>query len=111
MWDYQDEEEACLDVFRLARAMTYKAAAAGLNLGGGKTVLIGDANKVKSEEYFRAFGRYVQSLNGRYITAEDVNTTTQDMEYVSIETDYVVGLEGKSEILLQKTALGDILRN
>lgn len=106
LWDYQDEEEACLDVLRLARAMTYKAAAAGLNLGGGKTVLIGDASKVKSEEYFRAFGRYVQSLNGRYITAEDVNTTTQDMEYVSIETDYVVGLEGKSGNPSPKTALG-----
>lgn len=104
--NYQTEDEACLDVLRLARGMTYKAAAAGLNLGGGKTVLIGDVNHVKSEAYFRALGRYVQSLNGRYITAEDVNTSTRDMEYVKMETDYVVGLEGKSGNPSPKTALG-----
>ena len=84
LWDYTDEDEATKDVLRLARGMTYKNAAAGLNLGGGKTVLIGDATKVKSEAYFRALGRYVQSLNGRYITAEDVNTSTTDMEYVKM---------------------------
>ena len=76
--------------------MTYKAAAAGLNLGGGKTVLLGDAKKLKSEAYFRGLGRYVETLNGRYITAEDINTTTSDMIIVSHETDYVVGLPGKS---------------
>ena len=106
IWNYASEEEAVMDVLRLARGMTYKAAAAGLNLGGGKTVLIGDASKVKSEAYFRALGRYVQSLNGRYITAEDVNTSTQDMSYVHMETDYVVGLEGKSGNPSPITALG-----
>lgn len=96
LWNYATEEEAVLDVLRLGRGMTYKAACAGLNLGGGKTVLIGDPKKVKSEGYFRALGRYVQSLNGRYITAEDVNTATKDMVYLSMETDHVVGLPGKS---------------
>lgn len=106
LWNYQSEDEAILDCLRLARGMTYKASAAGLNLGGGKTVLIGDANVVKSEAYFRALGRYVQSLNGRYITAEDVNTTTKDMDFVNMETDYVVGLEGKSGNPSPMTALG-----
>ncbi|MBU0997742.1 MAG: leucine dehydrogenase [Firmicutes bacterium] len=106
LWNYDSEDDAVLDALRLARGMTYKAAAAGLNLGGGKTVLIGDASKVKSEAYFRALGRYVQSLNGRYITAEDVNTSTKDMDYVHMETDYVVGLEGKSGNPSPLTALG-----
>lgn len=106
LWNYKSEDEATLDVMRLARGMTLKSAAAGLNLGGGKTVLIGDAETCKSEAYFRALGRFVQSLNGRYITAEDVNTTTRDMEYVSMETDYVVGLEGKSGNPSPFTALG-----
>ncbi|MDD3958196.1 MAG: Glu/Leu/Phe/Val dehydrogenase dimerization domain-containing protein [Candidatus Izemoplasmatales bacterium] len=106
LWNYDSEEDAALDCLRLARGMTYKAAAAGLNLGGGKTVLIGDANKVKSEAYFRALGRYVQSLNGRYITAEDVNTSTKDMDYVHMETHHVVGLEGKSGNPSPMTALG-----
>ena len=96
LWNYASEEDAIVDVLRLARGMTYKSAAAGLNLGGGKTVLIGDPNKVKSEGYFRALGRYVQSLNGRYITAEDVNTNTKDMMYINMETEWVAGLEGKS---------------
>ena len=96
IWNYECEDDALKDCLRLARGMTYKAAAAGLNLGGGKTVLIGDPKTVKSEAYFRALGRYVQSLNGRYITAEDVNTSTKDMSYIHMETDYVVGLEGKS---------------
>src|SRR5690554_5623384 len=106
LWNYESEEDAVKDCLRLSRGMTYKAAAAGLNLGGGKTVLIGDADKVKSEAYFRALGRYVQSLNGRYITAEDVNTSTSDMEYVKMETDYVVGLKGKSGNPSPFTALG-----
>mgnify|MGYP000883476713 CR=1 FL=1 len=106
LWNYESEEDAAIDCLRLARGMTYKAAAAGLNLGGGKTVLIGEATKVKSEAYFRALGRYVQSLNGRYITAEDVNTSTKDMDYVHMETDHVVGLEGKSGNPSPKTALG-----
>ncbi|UUV18143.1 Glu/Leu/Phe/Val dehydrogenase [Fusobacteria bacterium ZRK30] len=96
LWNYATEEEAIEDVLRLSRGMTYKAACAGLNLGGGKTVLIGDPKTVKSEAYFRGLGRFVQSLNGRYITAEDVNTSTKDMLFLSMETDHVVGLPGKS---------------
>ncbi len=106
LWNYECEEDAALDCLRLARGMTYKAAAAGLNLGGGKTVLLGKADEVKSEAYFRALGRYVQSLNGRYITAEDVNTSTKDMDYVHMETNWVVGLEGKSGNPSPMTALG-----
>ncbi len=106
IWNYECEDDAAIDCLRLARGMTYKNACAGLPLGGGKTVLIGDANVVKSEAYFRAFGRYVQSLNGRYITAEDVNTSTKDMNYINMETDHVVGLEGKSGNPSPYTALG-----
>jgi leucine dehydrogenase len=72
--------------------MTYKNAAAGLNLGGGKTVIIGDPRKDKNEEMFRAFGRYIQGLNGRYITAEDVGTTVADMDIIHEETSYVTGI-------------------
>lgn len=92
MWMYDTEADAIRDALRLARGMTYKNAAAGLNLGGGKTVIIGDPNKDKSEELFRAYGRFVQSLNGRYITAEDVGTTEKDMDTIYEETDYVTGL-------------------
>lgn len=92
MWTYDSEEDAILDALRLARGMTYKNAAAGLNLGGGKAVIIGDPKKDKSEELFRAFGRFVHSLNGRYITAEDVGTTTTDMDLIQQETDYVTGV-------------------
>lgn len=106
LWNYASEEEAVEDVMRLARGMTYKNSVAGLNIGGGKTVLIGDPDKVKSEAYWRAFGRYVQSLNGRYITAEDVNTTPEDMDYIAMETDYIVGLEKTSGDPSPFTALG-----
>ncbi len=92
MWTYNTEEDAIIDALRLARGMTYKAAAAGLNLGGGKTVIIGDPKKDKSEELFRAFGRFIQGLNGRYITAEDVGTTVADMDLIHQETDYVTGV-------------------
>lgn len=92
MWPYDSEEEAINDALRLSRGMTYKNAAAGLNLGGGKTVVIGDPKKDKSEALFRALGRYVESLNGRYITAEDVGTTEMDMDTIFEETNYVVGL-------------------
>ena len=92
MWPFESEEEAIADAMRLSRGMTYKNAAAGLNLGGGKAVIIGDPNKGKSEALFRAFGRFVQSLGGRYITAEDVGTSVEDMEYIKMETDYVAGL-------------------
>lgn len=92
MWTYETEEDAILDALRLARGMTYKNAAAGLNLGGGKAVIIGDPKKDKNEEMFRAFGRFVQSLNGRYITAEDVGTTVADMDLIQQETDFVTGV-------------------
>ncbi|ALC81533.1 MULTISPECIES: branched-chain amino acid dehydrogenase [Bacillus] len=92
MWTYENEESAIEDALRLARGMTYKNAAAGLNLGGGKTVIIGDPKKDKNEEMFRAFGRYIQGLNGRYITAEDVGTTEEDMDIIHDETDFVTGI-------------------
>ncbi|MFA9555998.1 branched-chain amino acid dehydrogenase [Evansella sp. AB-rgal1] len=92
MWTYESEEAAFEDALRLAKGMTYKNAAAGLNLGGGKTVIIGDPRKDKNEAMFRAFGRFIQGLNGRYITAEDVGTTVEDMDLVYQETDYVTGI-------------------
>lgn len=92
MWTYENEEAAIEDALRLARGMTYKNAAAGLNLGGGKTVIIGDPRKDKNEEMFRAFGRYIQGLNGRYITAEDVGTTVEDMDLIHEETNFVTGI-------------------
>ncbi|WP_033542360.1 Leu/Phe/Val dehydrogenase [Planococcus sp. CAU13] len=92
MWNYETEEEAIEDAIRLGRGMTYKNAAAGLNLGGGKTVIIGDPLKDKNEEMFRAFGRFIQGLNGRYITAEDVGTTVADMDLIHEETDFVTGI-------------------
>jgi leucine dehydrogenase len=92
MWSFASEEEALEDVLSLSRAMTYKAAAAGLNLGGGKAVIIADPKKDKTEALFRSFGRFVQGLGGRYLTAEDVGTTVSDMELVRMETDYVTGI-------------------
>jgi leucine dehydrogenase len=92
MWPYESEEAAIEDALRLARGMTYKNAAAGLNLGGGKTVIIGDPHKDKNEEMFRALGRFIQGLNGRYITAEDVGTTVADMDIIHEETDFVTGI-------------------
>lgn len=95
-WHYQSEQEAVVDVLRLARGMTYKNAVAGLNLGGGKAVIIGDNRTTRREMLFRAHGRFVESLGGRYITAEDVGTNTSDMDFVHMETEYVAGLETKS---------------
>ncbi len=92
MWNYASEEEALVDVLRLSEGMTYKAAAAGLNLGGGKAVIIGDPKKDKTEGLFRAFGIYINTLNGRYITAEDVGTSVHDMEKVYAETPWVTGI-------------------
>jgi leucine dehydrogenase len=92
MWNYATEEEALIDVLRLSKGMTYKAAIAGLNLGGGKAVIIGDSKKEKSEDLFRSFGRFVEGLGGRYITAEDVGTNMKDMEHVRMETNYVTGI-------------------
>ncbi len=92
MFPYESEAEALGDVLRLSRAMTYKAAAAGINLGGGQGVIIGDPEKDKNELILRAFGKCVDGLNGRYITAEDVGTTVEDMEVVRYETRWVTGL-------------------
>ncbi|HUO51252.1 MAG TPA: Glu/Leu/Phe/Val dehydrogenase [Gemmatimonadaceae bacterium] len=95
-WSYASDEEAIVDALRLARGMTYKNAVAGLNLGGGKSVIIGD-NKTRSREMlFRAHGRAVEGLGGRYVTAEDVGTSTSDMDFVHMETEYVTGLAGRS---------------
>ncbi|WP_323721625.1 Glu/Leu/Phe/Val dehydrogenase [Acetomicrobium sp.] len=106
MWTYSSEDEAIEDALRLARGMTYKNAAAGLNLGGAKAVVIGDPRKDKSEALFRALGRYVETLGGRYITAEDVGTTIEDMEYIRMETKYVAGLGEGSGDPSPITALG-----
>ena len=92
MWPYQSEEEALSDVLRLSRGMTEKAAVAGLNLGGGKGVIIGDPDKDKDEVLFRAYGRLVEGLHGRFITGEDVGTDVADMEWIRAETMYVVGI-------------------
>ncbi len=91
MWNYASEAEAITDVLRLSRGMTFKAAISGLNLGGGKAVIMGDP-KLKNEAFLRRFGRFVNSLGGRYITAEDVNMKTSDMEYIAMETKHVTGL-------------------
>lgn len=96
MWAYNNEMEALTDVLRLSRGMTYKNSISGLNLGGGKAVIIGDARSMKSEALMRRFGKFVNSLAGKYITAEDVGIGTADMVYVNMETNHVVGLPGKS---------------
>jgi leucine dehydrogenase len=95
-WQYASDEDAIVDALRLARGMTYKNAVAGLNLGGGKSVIIGDNKTIDREMIFRAHGRFVESLGGRYITAEDVGTSTADMDYVHMETTNVSGLAGRS---------------
>jgi leucine dehydrogenase len=92
MWAYSNEEDAITDALRLSRGMTYKNSLAGLNIGGGKAVIIGDARKDKSEALMRRFGKFVNSVGGKYITAEDVGISTRDMEYVRLETKHVVGL-------------------
>ncbi len=92
MWSYTSEEEAAIDVLRLSRGMTYKAAVSGLNLGGGKAVIIGDPKKLKNEAFLRRFGKFVNSLGGKYITAEDMNMKTSDMQYIGMETKHVTGL-------------------
>ncbi len=91
-WPYQSEEEALHDVLRLSRGMTYKAAISGLNLGGGKAVILGDPHLLKSEALMRRFGQFVEGLGGRYITAEDMGVSVQDMAFIRAETRYVTGL-------------------
>jgi len=92
MWPYASEAEALHDVLRLSRGMTYKSSLAGLDLGGGKAVIIGDARTQKTEAMFRRFGQFVDSLNGRYITAEDVGMSTTEMVNIKKETSSVAGL-------------------
>ena len=109
MWPYKSEDEAIRDVLRLSRGMTYKAAVAGLNLGGGKAVIIGDPKTDKNEALFRAYGRFIEGLAGRYVTAEDVGTDIKDMEWVRMETKYVTGISralGGSGDPSSVTALG-----
>lgn len=109
MWDYASDEEALVDVLRLSKGMTYKNAMAGLKMGGGKSVIIGDAKKIKSEQLFKAFGRALNGLAGRYVSAEDVNITTADIAIANTETPYVTGTEGKSGNPAPFTALGTFL--
>ncbi len=105
-WNYETDLDALIDVLRLSRGMTYKAALAGLNLGGGKAVIIGD-NKTRDREILmRAHGRAVDSLGGRYITAEDVGTSVEDMDFVHMETEWVVGIVGRSGDPSPVTAYG-----
>lgn len=92
MWSYVSEKTALMDALRLSRGMSYKAAISGLNLGGGKAIIIGDSTTLKSEKLMRRFGRFVNNLGGKYITAEDVGMTTRDMEFVRMETPHVVGV-------------------
>ena len=91
MWNYANDEEAIKDALRLSRGMTFKSALAGLNIGGGKAVIIGDARRDKNEFLMRRFGKFIDSLNGKYYAAEDMNITMQDIEYMSMETPFVVG--------------------
>ncbi|WP_305879415.1 MULTISPECIES: Glu/Leu/Phe/Val dehydrogenase dimerization domain-containing protein [unclassified Flavobacterium] len=92
MWNYANEWEALNDVLRLSRGMTYKSAITGLNLGGGKAVIMGDAKVDKTPEMMTRFGQFVHSLSGKYITAEDVGTTTQDMDLIREVTPFVTGV-------------------
>ena len=91
LWNYASHQDGITDALRLSRGMTFKAAISGLNLGGGKAVIIGDASKLKSEAFWRRYGKFVNNLNGKYITAEDVNTNAHDMEYIGMETKHVTG--------------------
>jgi leucine dehydrogenase len=92
MWAYKTEADALNDVLRLSKSMTYKASIAGLNLGGGKAVIIGDSHRDKTEALLRKFGRFIKNLNGEFITAEEVGTNPRDMEYIRMETQYVTGV-------------------
>ncbi|CUA82836.1 Glu/Leu/Phe/Val dehydrogenase dimerization domain-containing protein [Pseudidiomarina woesei] len=109
MWNYASSAEALTDVLRLSRGMTYKSALAGLPLGGGKAVIIGDAKAIKTPDLMRAYGRFVNSLSGRYITAEDVNIRTSDIAHVAEETSFVAGTAEKAGDPSPHTALGTYL--
>jgi leucine dehydrogenase len=105
-WQYENAAEAITDALRLSRGMTYKSAVAGINLGGGKSVIIGDNRRADREALFRAHGRFIETLGGRYITAEDIGTSPADMEYIKLETDHVAGLLGLSGDPSPVTAYG-----
>jgi leucine dehydrogenase len=105
-WQYANTDEAITDALRLARGMTYKSAVAGINLGGGKSVIIGNNKRTDREALFRAHGRFIETLGGRYITAEDIGTSPADMEYIKLETDHVAGLLGLSGDPSPVTAYG-----
>src|SRR3954452_202325 len=105
-WQYESTDEAIIDALRLSRGMTYKSAVAGINLGGGKSVIIGDNHRPDREALFRAHGRFIETLGGRYITAEDIGTSPADMEYIKLETDHVAGLLGLSGDPSPVTAYG-----
>ena len=105
-WNYATQDEALQDALRLARGMTYKNALAELPIGGGKSVIIGDNRRTDREQLFRAHGRFVESLGGKYITAEDVGTSPADMEFILQETKHVAGLEGRSGDPSPRTARG-----
>ena len=109
MWDYATDEEALVDALRLSKGMTYKNAMAGLTMGGGKSVIIGDAKTIKSTALFKAFGEALNGLNGRYLSAEDVNITTDDIAIANTVTPFVTGTEGKSGNPGPFTALGTFL--
>lgn len=109
MWPYKNEDEAIKDVLRLSKGMTYKASISGLNLGGGKAVIMGDPEKDKSEALFRSYGKFIESLNGRYVTAEDVNINVDDIQDIYKETSFVTGVSqahGGSGNPAPYTALG-----
>jgi len=111
MWQYESEMDAIEDCLRLARGMTYKYAAAGVNLGGGKAVIIGDPRRKDREPVFRALGKFINRLGGKYITGEDVGTTLKDMEYIRMETEHVVTLPtylGGAGDIAPMTAFGTI---
>lgn len=105
-WNYATEEDALYDVLRLSKGMSLKNAAAGLKLGGGKAVIIGNPKKLKGQEFFHAYGRIVDSLNGKYYTAEDVNINTADIAYINETTKFVTGTKENSGNPSPFTALG-----
>lgn len=105
-WNYATEEEALIDVLRLSRGMSYKCAMAGLPTGGGKSVIIGDNRRKDREALFRAHGRFIETLGGRYIAGEDVGTSPRDMDYISMETRHVAGTTNKSGDPSPNTARG-----
>ncbi|MDB2387181.1 amino acid dehydrogenase [Shewanella sp.] len=109
MWNYGSDDEAITDVLRLSRGMTYKNALAGLSMGGGKSVIMADPNVTDREALFRAFGRCIDTLGGKYYSAEDVGVSTADIMIAHQETPYMAGLEGKSGDPSPFTALGTYL--